>query len=145
MTIVDVSAKPEVDREAEAEGFLRLRPATVAAIRAGKVAKGDPIAASQVAGLLAAKRTPDLLPHCHPIPLASADVRIAVEDAGLRATAVVRARWKTGVEMEALTAVSVALLAAWDMTKSLEKDERGQYPATCIEGLRVVRKEKGPA
>lgn len=143
MRMVDVGGKPEVDREAEATGFLRLLPATVTALRAGKAPKGDPLPVAQAAALLAAKRTPELLPHCHPIPLASVDARVVVEDAGVRATCVVRARWKTGVEMEALTAVTVALLTVWDMVKSIEKDTRGQYPATRIEDVRVLRKEKG--
>lgn len=141
--IVDVGHKPVVPREAEARGRLALQPGTVAALRAGKVEKGDPLAIGQAAGLLAVKRTPDLLPLCHPIPLSGATVEVAVLDSGVEARCVVRAQHTTGVEMEALTGCAVALLTVWDMVKALEKDAHGQYPMTRLEDLRVVRKEKG--
>lgn len=141
--IVDVGHKPSVRREAEAAGRLRLKAATVEAIRAGKLEKGDPLAMAQAAGLLAVKRTPDLLPLCHPIPLSGASLEVRATDRGVEARCVVRATHTTGVEMEALAGCAVALLTVWDMVKGLEKDERGQYPATALEDLRVVRKEKG--
>lgn len=141
--IVEVGAKPEVDRTATAAGLLRLRPETVAALRAGKGPKGDPLPSAEVAALLAVKRTPDLLPHCHPIPVSGVDAAFRLHDDGIRGEVTVRARWKTGVEMEALAGVTVGLLCAWDMTKALEKDAHGQYPATRLEDVRVVRKEKG--
>lgn len=141
--MADVSTKPIVPREAVAEGFLRLKPATLAALRAGALPKGDPFPVARVAGILAAKRTPDLVPLCHPIPLTSVDVDLDAEERGVRCRATVRAEWKTGVEMEALAAVSAALLTVWDMSKALEKDASGNYPDTAIEAVRVLRKTKG--
>ena len=141
--MVDIHAKPDVPRRAVAEGVIRLRPATIAAIRAKHVEKGDPIAAAEVAGLQAIKSTWQTLPHCHPIPLTSAAVEFDVRTDRVVCTTTVEATYKTGVEMEALYGVSVALLTVWDMVKSLEKDARGQYPAARMEGIRVVSKEKG--
>jgi len=141
--IVDVGAKQAVPREAEARGKLLLQERTLRAIREGKLEKGDALAAAQVAGLLAVKRTPDLLPLCHPIPLSGATCDLAVGDDGVEARVVARATHTTGVEMDALTGCAVALLTVWDMVKSLEKDAHGQYPATRLTDLRVVRKEKG--
>lgn len=141
--MVDIHAKPDVPRRAVAEGTIRLRPRTIAAIRAGRVEKGDPIAAAEVAGLQAIKSTWQVLPHCHPIPLTSAAVEFDVLRDRVVCTATVEATYKTGVEMEALHGVSVALLAVWDMVKSLEKDARGQYATARIDGVRVLSKEKG--
>lgn len=141
--MADVTAKPVVPREAAAEGFLRLRPETLAALRAGTGPKGDPFPVAKLAGILAAKKTPDLIPLCHPLPLTAIEVDAALEEEGVRVRATVRAEAKTGVEMEALAAVTAALLTVWDMTKALEKDETGNYPDTRIEGVRVVRKRKG--
>ena len=141
--MVDIGSKPDVPRRAVAEGTIRLRPRTIAANHAGRVEKGDPIAAAEVAGLQAIKSTWQTLPHCHPIPLTSAAVELNVEKDRVVCTTTVEATYKTGVEMEALYGVSVALLTVWDMVKSLEKDARGQYPAARIEGIRVVSKAKG--
>ncbi len=141
--MVDIHAKPDVPRRAVATGTIRLRQATVAAIRARRVGKGDPIAAAEVAGLQAIKSTWQTLPHCHPIPLTSAAVELDVRKDRVICTTTVEATYKTGVEMEALYGVSVALLTVWDMVKSLEKDARGQYPTARIEGVRVVTKQKG--
>ncbi len=141
--MVDIHAKPDVPRRAVAEGTIRLRSATIAAIRAGRVEKGDPIAAAEVAGLQAIKSTWQTLPHCHPIPLTSAGVEFAVRKDRVVCTTSVEATYKTGVEMEALYGVSVALLTVWDMVKSLEKDPRGQYPEARIEGIHVISKVKG--
>lgn len=142
-TMVDVGGKPIVSREAVAEGFLRLSSETVRAIRERKVPKGDPLAVAEVAGILAAKKTSDLIPLCHPIPLTSVSVSLEAQGEGVLARARVRAEWRTGVEMEALLAATTALLTVWDMTKALEKDESGQYPETRLEGVRVVEKRKG--
>ncbi|HLE96520.1 MAG TPA: cyclic pyranopterin monophosphate synthase MoaC [Candidatus Thermoplasmatota archaeon] len=141
--MVEVGGKPVVRREAEAEGRLALRPDTVERIRDGKVAKGDPLATAKAAGVLAAKRVPDLLPFCHPLPLTGCDVDVRTDGDGVHVRTRVSTDGKTGVEMEALTAAAVALLTVWDMVKEYEKDAVGQYPATSIEGVRVVRKEKG--
>jgi len=141
--MVDIRSKPDVPRRAVATGTIRLRPATIAAIRRKRVEKGDPMAAAEVAGLQAIKSTWQTLPHCHPIPLTSAAVEFAVGRDRVVCTTTVEATYKTGVEMEALYGVSVALLTVWDMVKSLEKDARGQYPSARIEGVRVVSKDKG--
>jgi len=124
-------------------GSIRLRPATLAAIREGRVAKGDPLAAAEVSGLHAVKSTWQVLPHCHPIPITSATVALEASRDRVTCTATVEATYKTGVEMEALYGVAVALLTVWDMVKALEKDARGQYPAARIEGVRVISKGKG--
>ena len=141
--MADVTAKPIVHREAVAEGFLRLKPATLAAMDAGELPKGDPFAPARIAGIMAAKNTPQLVPLCHPIPLTAADIVLTREERGVRCRATVTAEWKTGVEMEALAAVTGALLTVWDMTKALEKDATGNYPDTAIESIRVLRKSKG--
>jgi len=140
--IIDIGRKPDVRRRAVASGTIRLRPATVAAIRAGKVEKGDPIASAEVAGLHAMKAVWQVLPHCHPVPITSASVSFDVRRDRVVCTTAVEATYKTGVEMEALYGCSVALLTVWDMVKALEKDDAGQYPTARVERLRVLRKEK---
>jgi len=141
--MVDIGEKEVVKRVAVAQGFLVLKGATSEAVSSGKVKKGDVLTASKLAGIQAAKATATLLPLCHQIPLTSVEIDIDVEDTGLRATCTVTAFYKTGVEMEALVGVTVALLNAWDMVKYLEKDSSGQYPATAIKDVRVVKKSKG--
>jgi cyclic pyranopterin monophosphate synthase len=141
--MVDISAKGDVVREAIASGKIFLRPETLAAIREGTVVKGNVLATARVAATLAVKKTPDIIPMCHQIPISSISVDF-VEGAGfIEATVVVKMTGKTGVEMEALTGVSVALLTMWDMVKSAEKDSSGQYPMTRITDIRVVEKKKG--
>ena len=141
--MIDIGGKDDVPRRAVASGEIVLQRATLAAIRSGKVEKGDVLASSQVAALHAAKKVWDALPHCHPIPLTGTDVRLELKEDRLVATVEVKATYKTGVEMEALYACAVALLTAWDMVKRHEKDEDGQYPFVRIQNLRVVSKEKG--
>ena len=141
--MVDISAKPDMMREAVAQGRIYLRPATLAAIREGSVVKGNVLATARVAATLAVKDTPRIIPMCHTIPLGAVTVDFTEGDGYIEATVVTKSTGKTGVEMEALTGVSVALLTIWDMVKSAEKDENGQYPVTCIEGIRVVEKKKG--
>ena len=143
--MVDISRKPDRRRHAVARGVLRLGTAALAAIRAGRVPKGDALTAAEVAALQAIKSTWQVLPHCHPIPLTAARVEFEVGSDRVVATVDVEATYKTGVEMEALYGVAVALLTVWDMVKSLEKDARGQYPHARIEDMRVLRKAKGPA
>jgi cyclic pyranopterin phosphate synthase len=144
VSMVDVGGKPSVFREAVAEGFIKLRTGSVERIRAGRVEKGDVFGAARVAGVLAAKRTNELVPLCHPLRLTDVNVRLEIANAErVRAEVVVRAVERTGVEMEALVGVCVALLTVWDMVKQYEKDERGQYPQTRIEGVKVVQKVKG--
>jgi cyclic pyranopterin phosphate synthase len=143
MTMVDVSAKAEVLREATAQGTIRLKPETINLIRTGKIAKGDPLYTAKIAGILAAKKTSELVPLCHPLPLTKVEVEAKVtEDTQVEVTTTVRTKAQTGVEMEALTAVSIALLTVWDMTKQYEKDANGQYPSTTIKDIHVVKKFK---
>ena len=144
MSMVDVSKKPEVFRQATARGTIKLKPETVQRIKKGRVEKGDIFSLAKAAGVLAAKKTSELIPLCHPLPLTSADVTIQIIDksAIVVVEATVKASAKTGVEMEALTAVSAALLTIWDMTKQYEKDNRGQYPTTLISDIRVMQKVK---
>ncbi|HTT35758.1 MAG TPA: cyclic pyranopterin monophosphate synthase MoaC [Thermoplasmata archaeon] len=137
-----IHGKPHVYRRAVARGALALRPATVRAIRAHRIEKGDPGPAAELAGLLAMKRTWELLPHCHPIPLTGGRVDVAVVPTGVRVEAEAEATYATGVEMEALVGATVALLTVWDMVKYLEKNAQGGYPTTRLGPVRVVRKEK---
>jgi len=143
MTMVDVSGKAEILREATAAGTIRLKPETVNLICEGKIAKGDPLGTAKIAGILAAKKTSELVPLCHPLPLTSVEVeaRIAGKST-VEIVATVKAKAQTGVEMEALAAVSAALLTVWDMVKQYEKDAGGQYPTTTIENIHVVKKVK---
>jgi cyclic pyranopterin monophosphate synthase len=143
MVMVDVSGKLEILREATAVGIIKLKAETIELIKKGKVAKGDPLQTAKIAGVLAAKRTSDLIPLCHPLPLTSVEVEVRVSDKfTVEALATVKTKAQTGVEMETLTAVSVALLTVWDMTKQYEKDSEGQYPSTTIDNIHVVRKFK---
>lgn len=143
MAMVDVSGKTEIFREATATGTIKLKTETIKLIKAGKIAKGDPLYASKIAGILAAKKTSSLIPLCHPLPLTNVEIDVKMPGAGtVEVTATVKTKAQTGVEMEALTAVSVALLTVWDMTKQYEKDAAGQYPSTVIENIHVVRKFK---
>lgn len=143
VTMVDVSGKPEILREATAQGSMRLKTETVKLIKEGRIAKGDPLYTAKIAGILAAKKTSELIPLCHPLPLTSVNVEARVSgESNVEVVAVVKTRAKTGLEMEALTAVSVALLTVWDMTKQYEKDAGGQYPDTTIREIHVVKKLK---
>jgi cyclic pyranopterin phosphate synthase len=143
MSMVDVTAKPEVYREATARGKIKLKPETINLIREKKIEKGSPFDVAKIAGIMAAKNTSSLVPLCHPLPLTNVDVDINIfDDSTVEVNATVKTRAQTGVEMEALAAVSVALLTIWDMTKQYEKDKAGQYPSTAIQDIRVVRKIK---
>jgi len=141
--IVDIGGKPDVHRRAVARGTIRLASTTVAAVRKGRVEKGDVLAAAEVAGLHAMKAVWQVLPHCHPVPITAASVSFEVRRDRIVCTTAVEATYKTGVEMEALYGCSVALLTIWDMVKAFEKDASGQYPRVRIEAVRVLTKEKG--
>jgi len=141
--MVYIGGKPSVERRALAAGRIILKRGTLDAIRKGAIKKGDVIGAAQLAGILAAKRCPDMVPLCHPIPLTSVDVSLELDRHGVRASCEVRAEYRTGVEMEALCGVAGALLCVWDMVKYLEKDDTGNYPSTAITDIRVLSKEKG--
>ena len=143
MSMVDVSGKDEIFREATARGTIKLKMETINLIETGKIAKGDPLYTAKIAGVLAAKKTSGLIPLCHPLPLTNVQVDVKVIDKGtVEVLATVKAKAQTGVEMEALAAVSMGLLTVWDMTKQYEKDAAGQYPSTAIENIHVVRKFK---
>lgn len=136
--MVDVGDKAETVRSATAEGFVRMAAATLALIREGDAKKGDVIGTARLAGIMAAKKTSDLIPLCHPLMLSKVSVDITEDDAlpGLRVTATAKLTGKTGVEMEALTAVSVACLTIYDMAKAADK-------AMEISGVRLVEKTGG--
>jgi cyclic pyranopterin phosphate synthase len=136
--MVDVGHKPDTERTAIAAGEVVMRPETLALIRSGALKKGDVLAVAQVAGVMAAKRTADLIPLCHPLPLSQVLVDIELDEAlpGVRITATTRTVAKTGVEMEALTAVSVAALTIYDMAKAAEKTMR-------IQNIRLLEKHGG--
>ena len=119
--MVDVGDKAVTARTATASGFVRMAAATLQAVREHRTPKGDPLEVARLAGILAAKRTAELIPLCHPLPLTHADVQLDVRDEGIQITATARTDGKTGVEMEALTAVSVAALTLYDMCKAVDK------------------------
>ena len=120
--MVDVTRKEITFRQAEAEGRVRMNPETVELIRSGGAPKGDVLAAAQVAGILAAKRTHELIPMCHPLALTGVDIRFTLEESAVHIRAQVRCKGETGVEMEALTAVSAAALTVYDMCKAVQRD-----------------------
>jgi len=134
--MVDVGDKPETRRTAVAECFVRMTPETVSALRDATLTKGDALGVARVAGILAAKRTPDLIPLCHPLPITSVEVEFEVGDSGVRIEATARVTGQTGVEMEALTAAAVAGLTVIDMVKSLEK-------GVSLESVRLLSKGGG--
>jgi cyclic pyranopterin phosphate synthase len=136
--MVDVGGKADTQREATAVGAVTMQAETLATIRAGAMKKGDVISVARIAGIMAAKRTHELIPLCHPLALTSVVVDIAFDDAlpGLRVTAITRVSGKTGVEMEALTAASVACLTIYDMAKAIDR-------AMTITGVRLVAKSGG--
>jgi len=139
-----IDAKPLTLRRATAEGQLALRPATRRAIRSRTVEKGDPISAAEIAGLAAMKRTAELLPHCHIVPLTGSAVDLSLTKRGVRVVASAETVYRTGVEMEALVGATISLLTVWDMVKYLEKDASGGYPETRLGPVMVRRKTKEP-
>ncbi len=136
--MVDVGAKPATERVAIAEGTVIMRPETLALVVAGNAAKGDVLGAARLAGIMAAKRTHNLIPLCHPLPITKVEIEIDAEPTlpGLRVQATVKVTGQTGVEMEALTAVTIACLTIYDMVKAVERGMR-------IEGIRLLEKYGG--
>ena len=136
--MVDVSAKSDTDRSATACGHVRMSPDTLALVREGRAGKGDVIGTARRAGIMGAKRTADLIPLCHPLPVTKVSVELEIDEGlpGVRVTAIVKTTGKTGVEMEALTAVSVACLTLYDMLKAAEKGME-------IGDIKLLRKEGG--
>ncbi len=135
--MVDVTDKPETGRTATARASVAMQPATLAVILAGSAGKGDVLGTARLAGIMAAKRTAELIPLCHPLPITAVSVDLAAEgDRAVQVSATVRTTGRTGVEMEALVAVSVAALTVYDMCKAIDRGMR-------IEALRVVHKDGG--
>ncbi len=139
---VDISNKAVASRRALAEGTIELKPETIGAIKQGSIEKGNVLNTATVAAVLATKQTSQIIPLCHNIPLTSIQVNYSLQDSTIKATVEVKSEGKTGVEMEAITGVSVALLTIWDMVKSVEKDATGNYPVTKIRDIRVLEKIK---
>ncbi len=134
--MVDVGDKPVTARSATAEGFITLQPSTLAAITAGSVPKGEVLSTARIAGILAAKRCGELIPLCHPLPIESVTVDFESQDQKIRITATAKITAKTGVEMEALTAVSIAALTIYDMCKAIDK-------TMTIDGIKLLKKTGG--
>jgi len=136
--MVDVGAKPDTERTAIAKGEIRMKKETLELIRAGQIKKGDVLTVAQIAGISAAKRTSDLIPLCHPLSLTKVDVDLTLDDSlpGVVITATTKVTGKTGVEMEALTAVSIAALTIYDMAKAVEKTMH-------IQNIRLIEKHGG--
>jgi cyclic pyranopterin phosphate synthase len=143
MGMIDITEKPVVRRMAQASGRIILSSKAVEEIRAGRIKKGDPMQVAEVAAINAAKQTHLLIPHCHQIPLDSVSVQFKINDDSVETICTVKAQARTGVEMEAVIGVSIALNTLWDMVKYIEKDSQGQYPYTSITDIRVLTKKKG--
>ncbi|MDA4129281.1 MAG: cyclic pyranopterin monophosphate synthase MoaC [Thaumarchaeota archaeon] len=141
--VVDISPKDTLRREAVAEGTIFLRSSTMDLVREGKIEKGDPLQIASIGAIQAAKSTSSSLMLCHPIPIEAVDVKFTTDQDSITAIVSVLAESKTGVEMEALNAVTSALLNIWDVVKKYEKDSYGQYPTARISNIRVVKKTKG--
>lgn len=143
--MIDISEKKVQSRTAVAEGSIKLKNETVEAIRSGTVKKGDVLEIARTSAIMASKNTPQIIPYCHIIPLEKTGVDFHVSDESVKVTCEVKSSYKTGVEMEALTCASAALLTVWDMVKYIEKDETGNYPLTRIHDIHVVSKVKKDA
>ena len=140
--MVEVGDKPIVKRTALSRGTIHLKESTIELIRKEEIKKGNVLTTAQIAAISAIKSTHHLIPLCHSLRITGVDVGFIVESDRIEVTVSVRSTGKTGVEMETLTGVSLALLTIWDMVKSVEKDENGQYPSTRISKIEVVKKEK---
>lgn len=140
--MIDISSKDVVERTATASGEIKLKESTLDTIKRKETKKGDVIETARVAGMQAAKRTWDTIPYCHQIPISSVNLEFNTQRDSIKVRCSVKAVYKTGVEMEAISCVQASLLTIWDMVKYLEKDENGQYPETQIRYVKVDRKEK---
>ncbi len=140
--MIDISEKSVVRREAVAEGTIKLKRSTLGLISKGRIEKGDPIQIATIGAIQAVKSTPRVLMMCHPIPIESVSVELFKAEDSITARVTVIATSKTGVEMEALNAVTNALLNVWDVVKKYEKNSTGQYLETRITNIHVVRKKK---
>jgi len=140
--MIDISEKDTILRIATASGKIKLKRETIERIKTMKVEKGDALTIARVSAINAVKKVPDLIPFCHPIPITNVNVDFEIEDETIKVTCRVKSIAKTGVEMEALTGVNIALLNLWDVVKMYEKDEKGQYPSTQIYDIQVEKKIK---
>jgi len=141
--MIDISQKKIIERIAKASGKIFLKKKTIEKIQNKTVEKGDVLTIARIAGINAVKKVPELIPLCHPIPITKVSVDFNInENNSIKVTCLVKSIAKTGVEMEALTGVSVALLNIWDVVKMYEKDENGQYPSTIIQDIKVEEKLK---
>jgi cyclic pyranopterin phosphate synthase len=140
--MVDVGDKPDTSRRAIARGEIRLRPATVAAVRDDDVGKGDVLATARVGAVQAVKHTWETIPMCHQIPITNVETEFDVGEDRVTLTVAVETTGKTGCEMEALEGVTTGLNVVWDMVKAAEKDDDGEYPDTAVRDVRVIEKTK---
>ena len=140
--MIDISEKDTIIRIATASGKIKLKKETIERIINKQVEKGDAFTVAKVSAISAVKKVPDLIPFCHPIPITNVDLDFEIEDNIIKAICKVKSIAKTGVEMEALTGVSIALLNLWDVVKMYEKDKEGQYPYTQIFDIKVEEKIK---
>lgn len=140
--MVEVGEKAQQRRTAIASGKIYLQKETIRMIENAEIKKGNVLTTAQIAGIQAVKKTSNLIPLCHPLNLSGIEIEFDVGEEEITATCECRLTGQTGVEMEAITGVSVALLTIWDMTKAVEKDENGQYPNTRISDIKVLKKEK---
>lgn len=140
--MIDISEKDTLIRIATASGRIKLKKETIKKIINKQVEKGDALTVAKVSAISAVKKVPDLIPFCHPIPITNIDLDFEIEDNIIKAICKVKSIAKTGVEMEALTGVSIALLNLWDVVKMYEKDKEGQYPYTQIFNIKVEEKIK---
>lgn len=135
--MVDVGHKPDQLRTATAQGFIRLSPVALDLVRQNEIKKGDVLAIAEIAGIQGGKKTSELIPLCHPLPITKIDVKARLTDEGVKVTAFAKCTGKTGIEMEALTATSIALLTVYDMCKAVDKKME-------ISGIRLLEKTKEP-
>jgi cyclic pyranopterin phosphate synthase len=140
--MVDISEKINVVRRATATGIIELRKETIEAIKGDKIEKGDVLENARIAAILGIKKTPEIIPMCHQIEISSAKVDFTVGENEIGVTVKVKSVGKTGVEMDAIVGASIALITIWDMVKSREKDEKGNYPNTTIGEIKVIEKVK---
>ena len=140
--MVDITSKNITVRTATAEGEIKLKKDTINLIKKNKITKGNVLTTAQISGIQAVKMTSNIIPLCHELPINKVEIDFDVKRESIRVICTVKTESKTGVEMEALTGVSVALLTIWDMVKSNEKDNSGQYPDTEISKIKVTKKEK---
>jgi len=140
--MIDIHNKNDQYREAIATGQIKLKTETIRRIKDRQIEKGDPLQISALAGIQGAKLTPTIIPLCHSLLIESVNINFEISDTGIKAIAKVSSNGKTGVEMEALSAVTISLLNIWDVVKMYEKDNEGQYPSTEIYDIKVVKKVK---